>query len=542
MRSAHKAALASAVLLATLCAPVVAEGAEGMGGPGGVGGAREGAGANSGPGVADADSGHGVGDVSGADRSASVDHPATLDRFYAQRPAWRRCQREAPAAYRCADITVPLDYTRPTGPTLKLRLSRLKTAVPGKRRGVLLSNPGGPSTAALGNPLQLNDSLSKKVKERYDLIGFDPRGLNTSSPLRCGLTEDELTPFHPYRSATHAQDVARARDIATKCAAREKARLPYINTRNTARDMDVIRGVLGEKKISYVGWSYGTYLGAVYTQLFPRHSDRFVLDSAVAPNAFGRGTIQAMASGSGPAFREWSRLTARKDRTYHLGHTPARVRAAFWKLVARADRAPLRYMGSDEGHRGQALSGADIRDWLRAEFFADPDKAAREVVALRKARSTRRDPVSKDPADSIEDNATALYWAIMCGDNSASWPRDPARYRHEAPRDGARYPLYGDFASNVTPCAFWPRGSEPATRVDNGVRALVVHNQWDPQTPLASGRAMHRALHSSRMVYVAGGRGHAIYGLPGAPKCVTRTVDAYLTGGSFPKRDLICRK
>ncbi|MDX2820212.1 alpha/beta fold hydrolase [Streptomyces ipomoeae] len=513
MRSAHRAALAAAVLLAAVCVPVaegvpVAQGAQG---------------------------------AQGAARPSSADHPSALDRYYNRRPAWCRCQSQAPAAYQCADITVPLDYARPTGPTLRLRISRLRTSVPGKRRGVLLSNPGGPSTAALGDPLQLNDSLSKKVKDHYDLIGFDPRGLATSSPLRCGLNQDEVTPFRPYRSATYAEDVARARDIATKCASRDRARLPYINTRNTARDMDVIRGVLGEKKISYVGWSYGTYLGAVYTQLFPRHTDRFVLDSAVAPGAFGRGTWQAMASGSEPAFREWSRLTAREDRTYHLGDTPAKVRAAFWKLVARADRTPLRYEGSDEERRGQALTGADIRDWLRPEFFDAPGRAAREVVALRKARATRPDPGPTGRADSFEDNATALYWAIMCGDNSASWPRDPARYRHDAVRDGARYPVYGDFASTITPCAFWPRGSEPATRVDNRVRALVVHNQWDSQTPLSSGRAMHRALHGSRLVYVAGGRGHAVYGFPGAPKCVTRTVDAYLTEGRFPGRDITCR-
>ncbi|WP_200307064.1 alpha/beta fold hydrolase [Streptomyces adelaidensis] len=508
MRSAHKAALAAAVLLATLRVPVVAEGAGG---------------------------------TEGAERAAPADHPSALAPYYDQRPAWRRCQSEAPAAYQCADITVPLDYTRPTGPPLRLRVSRLMTSVPGKRRGVLLSNPGGPSTAALGDPLQLNDSLSKKVKDRYDLIGFDPRGLATSSPLRCGLTEDELTPFHPYRSAAYTEDVTRARDIAAKCAARNRTRLPYINTRNTARDMDVIRGVLGEKRISYVGWSYGTYLGAVYTQLFPRHSDRFVLDSAVAPDRFGRGTVQAMASGAEPAFREWSRRTALKDRTYQLGDTPAKVRATFQRLVARADRTPLRYAGSDEEHRGRALTGADIRDWLRPEFFDAPDRVAREVVALRKARATRPDPRPAGRADSFEDNATALHWAIMCGDNSVSWPRDPARYRHDAVRDGARYPVYGDFASNITPCAFWPRGSEPATRVDNRVRALVVHKQWDSQTPLPSGRAMHRALHGSRLVYVAGGRGHAVYAFPGAPACVTRAVDAYLTEGSFPGRDVTCR-
>jgi hypothetical protein len=248
-----------------------------------------------------------------------------------------------------------------------------------------------------------------------------------------------------------------------------------------------------------------------------------------------------MAPRAEPPFRDWSRRIARKDGTYHLGDTPAKVRAAVFRLGARADRTPLRYEGADEEQRGRALTGADIREWLRPEFFTDPDLAAREIVALRKARATRPDPAPTGPAEATDDNVTALNWAVVCGDAAASWPGDPARYRHDAVRDGARYPVYGDFASNITPCAFWPRGSEPATRVDNRVPALLVHNQWDSQTPLPEGRAIHRALHGSRLVYVAGGRGHAVYGFPGAPTCVTRTVDTYLTGGRLPARDVTCR-
>ncbi|MFD5128858.1 alpha/beta fold hydrolase [Streptomyces olindensis] len=360
--------------------------------------------------------------------SAVADHPARLDRFYGQHPAWRRCDTDTPASYQCATITVPVDYAHPEGRTLHLRISRIRTSTPAKRHGVLLSNPGGPGDQGLADPLQLKDALAKSVLQRYDLVGFDPRGLGASSPLHCGLTQDETQPsepYRPYRAATFAKDTADARAVAAKCTNSNGSQLlPYINTRNTARDMDVIRGVLGERKLSYIGWSYGTYLGAVYTQLFPRHSDRMVLDSAVDPNRFGRGLALAMASGAEPAFKDWSRLIAHRDRTYHLGNTPAKVRATFWQLVARADRTPLLHQG--------------------------------------------------------------------------------------------------------------------ATRVDNTVGALVVQNQWDPQTPLSSGRAMHHALHGSRLVYVRGGRGHAVYALPGAPTCVTRTVDAYLTGGHLPTTDVTC--
>ncbi|MER7408493.1 alpha/beta hydrolase [Streptomyces sp. NPDC000070] len=488
-----------------------------------------------------------MGAIASTDRPETADHTARLDRYYNQHPTWRRCGNtpDTPASYQCATVTVPVDYAHPEGRTLRLQISRIRTSTPAKRHGILLSNPGGPGNPGLGDPLSLKETLAKSVQQRYDLVGFDPRGLGASSPLSCGLTRDEadsLNPYRPYRAATFAKDTARARDIAAKCTARNGSRLlPYINTRNTARDMDVIRGVLGEKKLSYIGWSYGSYLGAVYTQLFPRHSDRMVLDSAPDPNRFGRGTALAMAAGAEPAFKDWSRLIARRDSTYHLGDTPAKVRAAFRQLVARADRTPLLYQGDDLDHQGQAVTGADIRSWLRQSFAAEPHQAAREIVTLRKSRPTHRttspDTAAAEPTD---DNTTGLNWAINCGDNTASWPRDPARYERDARRESARHPLFGDFAANITPCAFWPRGSEPATRIDNTVGALVVHNQWDPQTPLPGGRAMHRALHGSRLVYVRGGRGHAVYGLPGAPACVTSTVDAYLTDGRLPTTNVTC--
>ncbi|MFJ9561166.1 alpha/beta hydrolase [Streptomyces fuscichromogenes] len=477
--------------------------------------------------------------------STTADHTARLDRYYSQHPAWHRCDADDPATYQCATITVPLDYAHPSGRTLRLRISRIRTSTPGKRHGVLLSNPGGPGDQGLADPLQLKDALAKTVLQRYDLIGFDPRGLGASSPLHCGLTRNETDstePYRPYRATTFAKDTARARDIAAKCTTRNGSRLlPYINTRNTARDMDVIRGILGERKLSYIGWSYGTYLGAVYTQLFPRRSDRMVLDSAVDPNRFGRGTVLAMAAGAEPAFEDWSQLVARRDHTYHLGDTPAKVRAGFWQLVARADRTPLLYEGDDLDHQGRSLNGADIRSWMRWSFAAEPYRAARDIVTLRTSHPTDQSArPDTSPADPANDNAVGLNWAITCADNTASWPRDPARYRRDAHREKAGHPIYGDFAANITPCAFWPRGAEPATRVDNTAAALVIQNQWDPQTPLSSGRAMHRALHGSRLVYIHGGRGHTVYALPGAPACVTRTVDAYLTDGHLPKADLTC--
>ncbi|MGV4981121.1 alpha/beta hydrolase [Streptomyces sp. NRAIS4] len=476
-----------------------------------------------------------------APAQASAAEP--LKRFENQKPAWHRCDASQPAAFQCATIKVPLDYGRPDAKTISLAISRLKTSVPGKRHGAILFNPGGPGGEGLDMPVMMKDAMPQKVREQYDLIGFDPRGVGRSSPVTCGLTSAEQNFERPYKKATFSRDVAWARTVAEKCRAKNGDTLPYITTRNTARDMDVIRTVLGEKKISYLGYSYGTYLGAVYAQMFPGRTDRFVLDSAVDPARVWRGMIQIWAEGTEPAFTRWTKWTAQRHRTYKLGDTPAQVRKTFWDLIARADRTPI-----DDG--GEKLTGDDIRASLRARFFS-PKGAAEAVVALEKAaaghpashRSLAPDerqgrlPAAAS-AEPPADNGTAAFWSVVCGD-TANWPRDPEQYRHDAIRDKAKYPLYGDFASNIKPCAFWGQPAEPVTTVDNHVGLLTVQNQWDSQTPLASGLGMHHALKGSRMVYVEGGEGHGVYS-EDPRSCANRTVNAYLSTGKLPTRDVTC--
>jgi len=468
-----------------------------------------------------------------------------LTRLENQKPAWHRCDTSMPAAFQCATIKVPLDYGRPDGRTIKLAVSRLRTAVPGKRHGALLFNPGGPGGEGLHMPVMMKEALPKKVRESYDLVGFDPRGVGRSSPLTCGLTGAEQNIEHPYRAETFSKDVKWARTVADKCRAKNGDTLPYITTRNTARDMDVLRAVLGEKKISYLGYSYGTYLGAVYAQMFPERTDRFVLDSAVDPARVWRGMIQVWAEGTEPAFTRWTRWTAQHHRTYKLGATPAKVRKTFWDLIARADRPPI--VDGDE-----KITGDDIRAFLRAEFFS-PQSAAQSVADYKKAaegraphgRSTAPDEPqapSRSGARAAEppaDNGAAVFWSVVCGD-TAAWPRDPEQYRRDAIRDKARYPLYGDFGSNITPCAFWDEPAEPVTTVDNSVGLLTVQNQWDSQTPLVSGLGMHRALKGSRLVYVKGGEGHGVYGSDPS-SCADRTVNAYLSDGKLPAKDVTCK-
>ncbi len=469
-------------------------------------------------------------------------HPETRDRLrpYTQQPLhWRRCAPDRPAAFRCATLKVPLDYSDPGGRTVDLAISRIEAADRQQRHGVLLLNPGGPGGSGLDMPESVGALLPSQVRAQFDLIGFDPRGIGRSSPLGCGLTDDEQNWQHPYADSTFAADVARARAVADKCRTALGDVPAHITTRNTARDLDVVRAALGEQKISYLGYSYGTYLGAVYAQLFPRRTDRIVLDSAVDPAEVWRGTFQGWAQGAESAFTRWTEWAAARDSVHHLGATPAEVRTAFWDLVDHADRTPIPTDGAP-------LSGTDLR--LGYGAFVDVETVTPWIAALRRAAAggppapsspTTPAPPSDPQAftrDVPADNTAVAAWSIFCGD--ARWPSDPEQYRRDAIHNAARYPLFGDVGSNIQPCAFWKPAGEAATVVNNDVPALILQNRWDPQTPLAMGQGMRRAMHGARMVTVADGAGHGV--LAATTSCADAPATRYLTTGRLPAADITC--
>ncbi|MEU3567868.1 alpha/beta hydrolase [Kitasatospora sp. NPDC036755] len=451
-----------------------------------------------------------------------------LQRYAQQELRWERCDAGGPAAFECAKVKVPLDYGAPAGRKIDIAISRVKAGSAKERHGVLLMNPGGPGVPGLTMPVEMEPLLSAQVRERFDLIGFDPRGVGQSSPIGCDLTEDERTFQHPYNARTFAKDVDRAKSVADKCRAKSGDVLPHLTTRNTARDMDVVRAVLGERRISYFGYSYGTYLGAVYTQMFPQRSDRFVLDSALDPALAWRGTLREASVGAERAFTRWTEWAAARDATYGLGATAAEVRRTYWDLVAHADRTPV---PTEDG----TLDGDAIRAGYAAFVHVE---AVTPWIAALKAAAAGGPAVPAVPAGVASDNTTAAVWAVFCGD-SRDWPRDPEQYRRDAARDRARYPLAGDLGANIQPCAFWkPTGGEPATVVDNDVNALIVQNQWDPQATLEMARGMRRALHGARMVTVNGGEGHGV--VVAGPSCADADVTRYLTTGRLPAKDQTC--
>lgn len=448
---------------------------------------------------------------------------------------WGPCPADAIApGLECSTIKVPLDYADPGGRQIDVAISRLASKNPAQRRGVLLTNPGGPSSG-LKFPAELVAAkLPQSVLDSYDLIGFDPRGIGHSTPVTCDLTPEQQAVGNVPPYARNAADVAKraeqSKAIARQCATSTTAwLLPHISTADTARDMDRIRAALGEEKTSFAGYSWGTYLGAVYTTLFPERSDRILLDSNVHPTGWDYANDRLYARGFDDRFPDFAKFAAAQDTTYHLGRTPAQVTAKYFELAARLDKAPV-----------QDIDGPTFRMLTYGFLFSD---AAMPLVAkIWQALDTDRPLPPLGPGDGTPSNVDNLIsgrYAIICSDSR--WPRSVGAYQATVALDRLRHPMFGAAGANVQPCAFWAPPAEPPVRVgDRGPsNVLMTQNLRDPATPLAGALQLRKALGDrTRMVTVDAG-GHGVYPYDGN-QCANAAATAFLTTGQRPEHDLAC--
>ncbi|WP_411145693.1 alpha/beta hydrolase [Streptomyces sp. x-80] len=471
--------------------------------------------------------------ASGVSQMVTAGTPSRSQAGSPSRPPlrWGACPSPTEAALRCAKLAVPLDYRHPDGRTIDVEVSRLASTKPAEKRGVLLLNPGGPGLPGLPVPALMK--LPQKVRDRYDVIGFDPRGVGHSTPLTCNFTPAQSgvvsTPPNPGSAADVAEQAATAKRLATQCTTSKTASLlPYITTANTARDMDRIRAALGVPKISYYGESYGTYLGAVYTALFPHRGDRIVLDSSLPPEGYDVDALRSQSAGFESRFPDFAKFAASAAQRYHLGSTPAAVREKYFPLAARLDHTPV-----------QGYDGTAFRAVTAGMLQADSELA--KLAETWHALDTNQPPPDSGGTGggAYSDNYPAAYLGVICGDSR--WPTSLATYQHNVAVDRVRHPMYGAFAANIRPCAFWPAPAEPKVKItDRGPSdVLMVQNIRDPATPLSGALRTRRALgERARMVSVDQG-GHVAY-LSGSNDCGNDAVTDYLVSGKWPAHDTYC--
>jgi pimeloyl-ACP methyl ester carboxylesterase len=466
--------------------------------------------------------------------------PKELRRFYSQRPSWRACGD----GYECARVTVPLDYNRPGGGRIGIAVTRLPATKKAQRIGSLLINPGGPGVSGVEYARYARSVLPRALLVRFDIVGFDPRGVGESAPVRC-LSSRELDEFFAVDPSPDSQKeldrlTATSRDFAAACKRRSATLLPFVSTREAARDMDILRSALGDAKLSYLGKSYGTYLGAWYAELFPTRVRALLLDGAVDPSLDGQELGRVQALGFEQALGEFLSYCADTD-SCEFGRK-GDIDKKFDALMRRIDAKPLstqdragRRVGPDEAFLGvaSALYSREYGWPALAQALTQAENGDGTTLLRLFDNFADRDPAGRY-SNQMEANL-----AINCIDRPS--PRTVSAYGADARAFAAQAPRFGAaLAYTGLPCAFW---SVPPVDVPRALTApgappiLVVGTTRDPATPLRWAEAMADQLQSG-VLLVYDGDGHTAYG-DGVP-CVDDAGSAYLISLTVPKDGTRC--
>ncbi|TDD43225.1 alpha/beta hydrolase [Nonomuraea terrae] len=454
----------------------------------------------------------------------------------------KRPDGEPPArqdtSVRCGKLAVPLDYAKPDGEKLELALIKLPATGPGKRLGSMVFNFGGPGASGVDTLDQAAKALTS-LRTRYDLVSFDPRGVERSSGVRCGGTAemDRFTSLNtlPPDDETHRAAEAANKEFAALCQRHSGKILPYIGTVNAARDMDRIRTAVDDPKLNYVGMSYGTQLGGVYATLFPKNVGRMVLDAPLDPTVSFEERTLAQTRGFQQAYESFLRSCV-KSGSCEVGRDEATADANVEKLLTQLTERPLQ-VGGRALTQGLASTGvaAALYSELTWPFL---EQALGEALKGRgEALMYLADTYTGRSPDGAYSTQMTSFPAITCVD-TAERPSQATLRRTETAALKIS-PLFGSEGSGGL-CRVWPaKGSDEARHVDatGSAPIVVVGGKGDPATPYEWAPKLTAQLKTATLVTYEG-EGHGAY-LSGS-KCVQGLVDGYLINGTVPQKGATC--
>ncbi|MFD5460288.1 alpha/beta fold hydrolase, partial [Streptomyces olivaceus] len=425
---------------------------------------------------------------------------------------------ELPGGIRCGTVSVPLDYAHPDGKQIELAISRVpathkdpdngKHKVPGQ--GALLYNPGGPGASGLYFPLVGMVPEWKRIAAAYDLVGYAPRGVAPSAPLSCQDPGDFFKGPRPAPTqpsdAYKAERAAEAETYAHDCAARAGDALRHYHSLNNARDLEVVRAALGERRLTFMGASYGTYLGALYAELFPSHVRRMVFDAVVNPDPeqvwYRNNLDQSEAfEDRWDDFKEW---VAEHDAEYGLGDTPRKVQDGYDEASARLAKEPAGGTVGPAQLQGAMLKAGYYDDYWphRAEALSAYLKGDPQPLVDQAGTRTEEGSVAAE-------NSNAVYTAVEC--NDAPWPTDFRVWDRDNTRLARRAPFetWDNVWANL-PCAYWraPRQQPLDVRTAPGELppTLVLAAERDAATPYEGALELRRRLSGAGRVCPRGAR------------------------------------
>ncbi|MEV5544756.1 alpha/beta hydrolase [Streptomyces sp. NPDC052309] len=457
--------------------------------------------------------------------------------------AWTACESAAAdPRQQCATIRVPMDHADPDGPHIDMAVSRIPSEKPAARRGTLLLIPGGPGGSSLDDPSKKGQKLPQEVRDAYDLVGFAPRGLAPSTAVDCGLEHGDLATSRlrpwPAPDGSVDENLDTARRMADACARNGGELIRHLSTANEARDIDRVRAALGERRLSAWGVSYGTYVGAVYSQLFPHRTDRIVLDSNDDPDparvsrAWLAGHEQGVED-TFPHFAAWASAPGNPDR---VARRAADVRPLFLRLAARLDREPIPWPGANP----EELNGNVLRQTMLDSLYS-PGRYPALARLMRAAQRGTVPPAPAAPPEPVLQNVAAVGAGTLC--NDVAWPRTGAAFEKDVAASRAKYPLTAGMPRNAMLCAAWPYPPReaPVRITDRGPsNVLLVQNERDVATPLAGALKLRQALGRRAVMVTVDATGHDSY-LANGNACGDRTVSRFLATGERPDTDTYCR-
>ncbi|GGT08115.1 alpha/beta hydrolase [Streptomyces atratus] len=492
--------------------------------------------------------------------AANAAEASSSGELASQKLTWKPCPAPSPAQgggktpsplpggtpWECSFMKVPLDYANPGGETIELALIRARAKNPDKRIGSLIFNFGGPGASGVATlPAFGNDY--DKLRAGYDLVSFDPRGVGRSAGVECE-TDQQLdaryeTDVTPDDSAEVNAFVKDIKTFALACKKNSGRELPYVGTINAARDMDLMRQVLGDKKLYYFGISYGTELGGVYANLFPKNVGRSVLDGVVDPTLDSVQSSLGQAKGFQLALDNFAEDCVNRGAACKLpGSTGKEVEQGISGLLTRLEKNPIPGLGTRQLTQSLAITGIAAslyskETWPLLEQGVDEADGGNGALLLALA-----DSLNGREADGHYDNSMAANTAINCADSKQRFTADQTMAK--LPEFQSASPVFGDYLGwGLMACTGWPVAGvweTPDVSAPGAAPILVIGNTGDPATPYKGAKSMADALGKGVGVELTyEGQGHGAYNSGNA--CVQKVVGDYLLNGKVPAAGTVCK-
>lgn len=482
------------------------------------------------------------------DVTASAD-PA-LESYYTQSLDWAGCGttsegQQLPEDVQCAAVTVPVDYANPSGGDTSVEIARLE-ATGSSPEGALFLNPGGPGGSGVDMMASTDYFTSKEVRKEFDLVGFDPRGVGRSDGIRC-LSDREMDEWRQepaFDPAKESLDEVRStsREIGEKCHRSSSAVVSHMDTQSVAKDLDVLRAVLRQPVTHYLGFSYGTEIGATYAHLFPARTGRMVLDGAVDPTLDERASALAQAEGFEDNLRHFVADCQQNTRGCAVGEDD--VDAGMTKI-----RELLRKVseGRTTVSDGRTLTATNALEGILVPLYSTAGYPQLNT-ALQEAFDGTYDALmafsdsnhGRDSSGKYTSNVSMAFTAVSCLDTDSADISD-AQMADAAKEMATKAPTFGPYLGyGAAACQGWP--DRPVTplvdfHADTEAPALVVGTTHDPATPYAWAQSLVKQLGKARLL-THEGYGHTAY--TSGSTCVTRAVDGYLLDGTLPDEGTVC--